>query len=213
MTALAPLIPDGDEARRWAEHELGDPLYREAEPTAFDRAARAVGDFLGELFSGGLAGLSGPWLAAIVAGVVVAVVIVAIVVWGVPRRAARSRGRAGLFDADEAVPADLLRRDAEAAAARADWDAAIVLRMRTIARSLAERTVVETEPGATVHRFAAAAAAAFPDEAGELDAVADAFDDVRYLRRPGSADAYGRVAALDDRLRHAAPLLRDGATA
>ena len=43
--------PDGDEARRWAEQELADPVYAEAEPTMFDRIARAIGDFIGGLFS------------------------------------------------------------------------------------------------------------------------------------------------------------------
>ena len=42
MTTLAR-IPDADEAREWAERELADPVYRAAEPTAFDRAALRPG--------------------------------------------------------------------------------------------------------------------------------------------------------------------------
>lgn len=213
MSRLSPLVPDGDEARRWAEQELSDPVYREAEPTAFDRLARAVVDFLGDLFSSDLGMLSGPWLAVMVAAVILAVAVIAIAIWGVPRLSARSRGRAGLFDEDDALTAAELRLAAESAAARDDWDSAIVLRTRAIARGLAERTVVEVEPGATVHRFAGAATAAFPGEREGLDAVADDFDDVRYLRRPGTAEAYDRVRGLDERLQRTAPLLLDGADA
>lgn len=213
MSRLSPLVPDGDEARRWAEQELSDPIYREAEPTAFDRLARAVVDFLGRLFTGDLGALSGPWLAVMVAAIIVAVAVIAIAIWGVPRLSARSRGRTGLFDEDDALTADDLRHAAESAAARDDWDAAIVLRTRAIARALAERTIVEIEPGATVHRFARAATTAFPGERDGLDAVADDFDDVRYLRRPGTTEAYDRVRGLDERLQRTSPLLRDGVDA
>ena len=42
--AVPPLTPDGDEARRWAQEELSDPVYAAAEPTPLDRVARAIGD-------------------------------------------------------------------------------------------------------------------------------------------------------------------------
>lgn len=207
MRPFAPLVPDGDEARRWAEQELSDPVYRTAEPTAFDRAARAVAEFIGNLFSGDLSALSGPWLTIAIALVVAALAVAAVLVWGLPRFAARSRGRAALFDADDTLTAAELRRDAEATAARGEWDAATVLRTRAIARALAERTVLEVEPGATVHRFARAATAAFPREREALDLLADDFDDVRYLHRRGTADAYERARALDERLQRTTPLL------
>ena len=94
-------------------------------------------------------------------------------------------------------------------AQRGQWDAATVLRTRAIARGLVERTITEIEPGATVHRFARAATVAFPGEASALDALADDFDDVRYLRRLGTADAYERARLLDERLQRATPVLDD----
>ncbi len=197
---IAPLIPDGDEAREWAERELADPVYRVAEPTPFDRAARAVGDFFLSLFSGDLPPAFGPWLAVAVLVVVVAAIAVAVVIWGRPRGAARTRAAAVLFGDAERRSADDLRRAARTAAAAARWEDAIVLRFRAIARSLADRTIVETPPGATVHGFARSATGAFPAEAETLARAADAFDDVRYLRRPGTADAYELVASLDERL-------------
>lgn len=196
----APLIPDGDEAREWAERELADPVYRLAEPTPFDRAARAVGDFFLSLFSGDLPAGFGPWLAVIVLVVVLAAVGIAVAIWGRPRGAARARTVDALFGEPEHRSADHLRRAARAAADAARWEEAIVLHFRALARALADRTIVETPPGATVHRFARSAAAVFPAEAAALEAAADVFDDVRYLRRPGTADAYALVASLDERL-------------
>jgi len=201
----AALAPDADEAREWAERELADPAYRSAEPTAFDRFARAVGDFFVSLFSGEVPAAFGPWFAVVVLVVIAALIGVAFAVWGRPRSAARSRAVADLFGAAEARPAADLRRAAETAARRAMWEEAIVLRVRALARGLSERTIIETGPGATVHRFAARAARVFPDEAPALGAAADAFDDVRYLRRPGTEESYRAVAALDDRLAAAVP--------
>ncbi|ALJ21280.1 DUF4129 domain-containing protein [Microbacterium sp. No. 7] len=207
MTAGPPLIPGGDEAREWAERELADPIYQAAEPSAFDRLAQAVFRFFADLLSGLNPGSLGPWLSTLVVGVVVVLLVVAILIWGLPRLTARSAGRAALFDDGDTLTAAELRRAAEAAAAGGDWGGATVLRTRAVARSLAERTIVEIEPGATVHRFAAAATAAFPGEHAALNAIADDFDDVRYLERPGTADAYARVAELDARLQAATPVL------
>ncbi len=200
MTPTSPIAPDPDEARRWAEDELSGTVYQQAEPTPFDRFARAVGDAIGSLFTGEVPSSIGPWLAVAAITVVVVLVAVAILIWGRPKRLVRSSAPAALFGEAEARTADELRRDAEAAAARGELDEAIVLRVRALARGLAERTVVELEPGATVHRFARAAAAAFPDAAADLTATARSFDDVRYLRRAGTPDAYALIRDLDERL-------------
>ena len=206
--AVPPLTPDGDEAREWAERELTDPVYAAAEPTLFDRVAQAIGDFFANLFE---AEIEGPWgsTLAIVAAVVVVVLIVgAFLVWGVPRATRRSRvAVAELFGEAEGRPASELRAAAEEHAARGEWDAAIVLRFRALARGLAERGIVETPPGATVHGFARRAARAFPASASALEDAAAAFDDVRYLRRPGTSELYSRVAAVDSAVAATRPLV------
>lgn len=198
--AVPPIAPDPDEARRWAEDELARAPYQEAQPTPIDRFARAVAEFLGSIFSGQVPATLGPWLAVAAIVVILALVLVAILIWGRPRIATRSRASRELFGDDETRSAEQLRADADTAAARAAFDEAIVLRVRALARGLAERTIVETEPGATVQRFAAAAARAFPAERTELHEVARSFDDVRYLRRPGTEAAYSAVRSLDERL-------------
>jgi len=211
LAGATPLTPDGDEAREWAERELTDPVYAAAEPTLLDRVARAIGDFLARLFSGQLPAEWGPLLAVVAAAVAVILIVVAILVWGVPRPTGRTAAKRELFGEAEKRSAAELRNAAASHAAREEWDAAIIVRVRALARSAAERGFVQTPPGATVHAFARAAGRVFPDYAGALEDTATIFDDVRYLRRPGSADLYSRVARVDDGIAASRPAELAGA--
>lgn len=204
-SSVPPLTPDAEEARRWAERELADPAYAAAEPTALDRIARAIGDFFASLWDTDLGG-GGPWVSLVAAIVVTVVIVAAFLIWGVPRATGRARGTAQPFGADDERTAADLRREAAARAAAADWNAAVVLRFRALARGLVERGAVDAPPGATVHAFARQAAAAFPAHADALEEAARAFDDVRYLRRPGTAGLYARVAEVDDALARTRPV-------
>jgi hypothetical protein len=208
--AVPPLTPDGDEARRWAEEELSDPSYDIAEPTPFDRIARAIGDFIASLLNPDVSGGWGSTFALVAAIVVVVIIVAAFLVWGVPRVTRRSAPRTPLLFGDTEHRSAAELRDAAAERARAsDWDAAIVLRFRALARGCLERGVVDPPPGATVHAFARAAARAFPALATRLEDAAAAFDDVRYLRRPGTAELYRLVAAVDDAVVSARPAARE----
>ncbi|MCX6501878.1 MAG: DUF4129 domain-containing protein [Microbacterium sp.] len=201
MTDVDPLTPDADQARRWVEQELSDPAYAQAEPTPVDRIARAIGEAIGRLFQGGSGDGWGSTLAIVAVVVLVAVIVVALLVWGRPRLPHRyAEGPDTLFGATEGPDAAALRRDAEAHADAGRWEAAIADRMRALARSLADRGAVETPPGATVHGFARRAGEVFPVAAVRLEEAASAFDDVRYLRRPGTAAAYRLVRTLDEDL-------------
>jgi hypothetical protein len=201
-----PLTPDGDQARRWAEQELSDPAYAAAQPTPLDRAARAVQDFIAGLLNGQPDARWGAWIALAVGVIVIALVVAAFFIWGRPRTNRRSTAAAtDLFGDAESRTAAQLRRAAAAAATAEEWDTAIVLRLRALARGLDEREIVRPAPGATVHAFARAATRAFPGLGSQLDAAAAAFDDVRYLRRPGTAAMYDVVARADDDASSAEP--------
>ncbi|WP_307785399.1 DUF4129 domain-containing protein [Microbacterium hibisci] len=208
--AVPPLTPDADEARRWAEDELSDPAYDIAEPTPFDRIARAVGDFIASLFNPDLSGGWGSAFALVAAIVVAVVIVAAFLVWGVPRVTRRAAARTPLlFGEAEGRSAAELRAAAEERAGAADWDAAVVLRFRALARGCLERGVVDPPPGATVHAFARAAARAFPSLAARLEDAATAFDDVRYLRRPGTGELYRLIVSVDDAVAAARPAVRE----
>jgi hypothetical protein len=208
--AVPPLTPDGDEAREWAERELSNPAYDVAEPTPFDRLARAVGDFLASLLN---PQVSDGWTSAfavIAAIVVIALIVAAFLVWGMPRASRRApRATTMLFGETEERSAAELRAAAESQARAGQWEAAVVLRFRALARGCHERGVVDPPPGATVHAFARATAGVFPSLADRLEEAAAAFDDVRYLRRPGSPDLYGLVAGVDDAVAAARPRERE----
>ncbi|MBD7957197.1 DUF4129 domain-containing protein [Microbacterium sp. Sa4CUA7] len=213
LTVAAPLIPDADEAREWAERELADRIYEIAEPTPLDRFALGVAQFFEDLFTRALPAAWGPWLAVLVTVVIVGVVVVAILVWGLPRASGRSRGGSELFGEAQRRTAAELRAAAADHAARGEWDAAITERFRALATGLGERGVVDAVPGATVHAFARDAAAAFPGFADDLEQAATVFDDVRYLRRPGTAERYAQVAAVDDAVATTVPRRTDLAPA
>ncbi|WP_159501076.1 DUF4129 domain-containing protein [Microbacterium sp. 18062] len=202
LVPVAPLVPDGDEARRWAERELANPVYEAAQPTPIDRIAQAVGDAVVRFFQQPLPGTWGPAFAVIATIVVLAIVLVAFLVWGRPRATARSRASASadLFGDAAGRSADELRADAARHSAAGEWVEAVAAGVRALARGLDERGIVQTSPGATVQAFARAAADRFPAESAALARCATDFDDVRYLRRPGTRETYERVRALDERL-------------
>ncbi|MFS0893323.1 DUF4129 domain-containing protein [Microbacterium sp. 179-I 3D3 NHS] len=195
-------VPDGDEARRWAEEELAEPRYADATPTWFDLVARDIGRFIADLFSSQNGAGVGPSALIIVSVIVVGALITALIVWGRPRASrARRRSSVDLLGATDDRSAAQLRADAERSARDGDWDAAVVLRYRALARGLLERDLIAPAPGATAQSIAREASAAFPDEGVALRAAATSFDDVRYLRHPADEHRYHELAATDDRLR------------
>ncbi|MGM1017712.1 MAG: DUF4129 domain-containing protein [Actinomycetota bacterium] len=196
-----PLIPDGDEARRWAEDELANPRYAEARPTWFDLVARDIARFLADLFTPEGGGSAGPLALIVVSVVIVAALITALIVWGRPRatRQTKRNGRDLLGERDDRTAAQL-RTDAERAAKAGEWDTATILRFRALARGLLERDIIDPAPGATAQAIAREAATVFAGETEALRAAASSFDEVRYLRRTATEESYLDLTATDDRL-------------
>lgn len=206
LLADDPYIPDGDEARRWAEQELQDPRYADAKPTWFDYLAEDIVEFINGLFSADTGQQVGSTALVIVIVIVVAALIAVLILWGRPRASRRvSRRRTDLLGERDDRTAAQLRADAERSAREGDWDAATVLRFRAIARGLLERDIVDPAPGATAQAIAREAAATFSAHHAELTAAAGAFDQVRYLRHPASESSYRSLVATDERVATAHP--------
>ncbi len=201
-----PVDPEPDEATEWLIEELSKPVYQAAQPTLFDRIAKSIADWFASLQFGQAQGPPALGLAVIV-GLIVVGIIVAFLIFGVPRLNRRSAVIGALFGDDDARTSARMRQDAEAAAARGDYTAAVAEMFRAIARGLAERTIVSRTPGTTARGFAASASAAFPPSAAKLAAAAVAFDDVRYLDRTATAEGFAVIARLEADLRSARPLL------
>ncbi len=203
-----PVEPDAPDAREALLDELSDPAYAASQPSWFDLLSQAVLDWLSSLRLAEGDGV--PAVALLIGGILLAAAIAAaILIYGVPRWRARSGVGVELLGDRDRRSARQLRRDAERSAASGDWARAIADRYRAVARALDERTLVPALPGTTAHGFARAAGRVFPTEATELEAAANRFDGVRYLDRPGTADDYALVRALDERLETAPAPLAD----
>jgi hypothetical protein len=199
--------PDSAEAQRWVIQELSKPEYRAAQPTWFDRASKAFLDWLQSLKIDSGPGVQGPILVLALI-VIVAALIAAFLIFGAPRLNRRSAASGILFGDDDARDAAAMRRAAEDAAARSDWVIAIEEIFRSIARGLAERTLVTVSPGTTARDFAARAGIVLPGFAERLSTAASAFDDVRYLGREGTETAYTDAARLEKDLRALRPAVQ-----
>jgi hypothetical protein len=204
-----PVDPDAPEAREWLLDELSKQPYQAAKPTFFDLLAQQIVNWFEDLLDwlgGSTAGgptVDGPvWLLAVLIPVVV-ILVLAFLVYGLPRLNRRSSVTGALFGEDDLRDAVSLRRAAERAAADGDYATAIAELFRSIARGLAERTLVSMFPGTTAREFARRAAVAFPHEAEPLATAALDFDGVRYLERPGTVEQWDAMVALERRLRTA----------
>ncbi|HAM27937.1 MAG TPA: hypothetical protein DCP11_14895 [Microbacteriaceae bacterium] len=199
-----PVDPDAAQAQQWIITELAKPQYQAAQPTWFDRLSAAFWEWVKSL----TVGVGGPFQAPVLAGaavVVLAVVVVAFLIFGVPRLNRRSAVTGALFGVGDDRDAAAMRRAANAAAEQHDWTPAIEEMFRSIARGLAERTILTTTPGTTAHDFAARAGAIFAPLAGALAATAAVFDQVRYLDGEGTEADYRRAAELEAELRATRP--------
>ena len=197
-----PVDPDAPDATEWLINELSKAPYQAAQPTLFDRVAKAVSDWLSSLQLGSAAGPPALGLIVVIA-LVVGALVVAFLLFGLPRLGRRSRVSGSLFGEDDSRTAARIRQDAERAAVSGDFSTAVMEMFRAIARGLAERTIITTTPGTTARDFAARTGNTFPALADRLVESAASFDGVRYLDRTGTAEQYAAIAALEKDLRAA----------
>ncbi len=199
--AGVPVDLGRDEARERARLELADPVY-DAEPPLLQRVIEWVLERINELFSRTAGTLSGPVGLAVLLGLLVLVAV--IVLRRVGPLARRAPTAEALFSTGRRSAAEY-RADADAAAARGDWRAAVVGRYRAVIAGLEERGVLDPRAGRTADEAAADAGAALPPVATDLAAGARLFDRVHYGDRSASAADDGALRRLDDATRTARP--------
>jgi hypothetical protein len=200
-----PVDPNAPDAKQLLLDELSKAEYAAARPTLIDRIAKAIQDWLDSLRvpSDGSASNIFPLVVTLL---IVGLIVAAFIVFGRPRLQRRSTLTGALFsDDDDGRTAAQLRESAERAAAAGDLVTAIEEMFRSIARQLAERTVLAVSPGTTAHEFAKRAGSSFPGYADRLRLGAAVFDGVRYLDAVGSRAEFDQIAALERELRQAAP--------
>lgn len=199
--ADVPVTPDERQGRDWAEQELSQSVYQEAEPSLLDRFWQWVREFFSDL----LDGISGfdPSVGVVLLAVGAAAVLAVAVVLVRPRLNARRRKE--LFDAEETRVAVDHRRLSEEAEARGDWDTALAERLRAVIRSAEERVTLEPRAGRTAAEAGQELARSFPAAAPDILWLARRFDEVRYGHLPASSADAGQAAALDRLLESSVP--------
>lgn len=203
---MNPALPPGparDAARAAAERELANPAYHRDDPSLVQRALTALGRLLEQLLRTASESSPGGYL-----GLLVLVLVLAALVTAVRLRVgplARQGGEATLFVGASRSAADH-RRAADTAAARADWDEAVLERFRAVVRDLEERGLIEPRPGATAAEAATEGGRALPGRAEDLVAAARSFSDVRYGGRPATQATEQALRSLDAALRSTRPV-------
>lgn len=197
-----PVRPDRPQARAWAQEELVKREYQAERPGPIRMLITWLRRQLEQL--------PAPEGINVALGLGIAVLLilalVGYVLWktgGVHRRARARPDR--IFDEPDRS-ADAHRRASDAAEAAGDLATALIERFRAIARSLADRALIELTPGLTADELARRAAVRLPGLAGALATGAGAFDDVRYGDRPATAAAVRHLRDLDEQTARATPV-------
>lgn len=193
---MAPVDLDRDGARDAAQQELDRQIY--PKPSLTDRIFAWFDELLYRL-AAGAAEVPGGWVTVAVLVLLAAVAITVAV--RVARRAMRTdRSAEDALFGDAVLSAAEHRAIAERHAADGDWSAAVRHRVRAVARQLEENGLLDPVPGRTATELASATGALLPQMSDRFGSAATAFNDVTYGQRPGSADQYAMIAALDDDL-------------
>lgn len=210
MRAETPVLPDSEEARRWAVEELSKREYRSAGPGWIDGLWKQLMDWLRSL-DGSDAGMD--WsVAAPLIGVVIAVLIGIATVLVRPRLNPGLNTPPDMFDAGTTVSSAGYRERAAAAAARGDWRAAVVDQFRALVRSAEDRDVIESQPGRTADEVAGQLARSFSTIADRLNEAARTFDAIRYGRADADAGDYAAMVDLERSLVALKPAAGDAGT-
>lgn len=195
----APLAPDRDTARRWAEEELAKQEYQEADLTLLQRLGAAISEFLSGI-TAPIADIRSVWLIVLVVLVVLA--LAGLVVWRVRRGSGGSLSDPyrPLTVLVPDVDPEELRANARAAAAAGDWTLAVQEATRALLGALGRAEVIEVTTASTASELTAAAAAARPAESGELHRAGRTFDDITFGTETAAESDYTRIRDLDRRL-------------
>jgi ABC-type multidrug transport system fused ATPase/permease subunit len=115
------------------------------------------------------------------------------------------RGGSGSMAQEILTGAALHRRNAEQAAAAADFAEAIRERFRAVIATLDERGLLPERADRTADEAAADAGAILPAHAEVLVAAARAFDEVEYGEYVGTPQAYAVISEVDELVRTEQP--------
>lgn len=202
MSASSPTAREvtGEEGRERALRELGDPVYREAEPSLIDRFLNWFWELIGSI-PVAVPGVGGTWV-TVAFLLVLAALVVWLIVWLRPSRTRRAEG--AVHESTPRSAADH-RAAAERHEAAGEYASAIAERMRAVSVDLEDRAILTPRAGRTATELANEAAAVLPGLSEALHGGAQVFNDVVYGDRIATAEAAAALRELDERLRAERP--------
>lgn len=205
MTAPNAPSPDltGEEGRRRAFEELGDPVYGEREPSLIDRFLEWLSGLIDDLMQLG-SGLPGGWwlLGPLLLLVVLAVLGLVLVVF---LRPGRNRRVEAPVHTESKRTATEHRSAAEQYEGSGHYFDAVLERMRAVDVDLEERALITPSAGRTATELAVEASRNLPEQAGRLSEAAGLFNGIVYGNTEATAESARTMRELDDHLRAARP--------
>ncbi|WP_017612148.1 DUF4129 domain-containing protein [Nocardiopsis salina] len=205
MTAPNAPSPDlpGEEGRRRAFEELGDPVYGDREPSLIDRFVEWLSDLVDDLLQLG-SGLPGGWwllgpLLLILALAVLGLVLVVFL------RPGRNRRTEAPVHTESKRTAAEHRSAADQYEGSGNYFDSVVERMRAVDVDLEERALITPSAGRTATELAVEASRNLPDQAERLSGAAGLFNSIVYGNTEATAEAARTMRELDDHLRAARP--------
>ncbi len=204
-----PVLPDADEARRWARDELSRKIYQDAKPGLAEEIWARIVKFFADVLNG-LSGINGN-LGFVLLGVVL-LALVGVALWLVRPRLNRGQPNLGaeIFGPEVPLTAGEHRKLAQQAAMVGDYAGAVTAQFRAVVRAAEERAILEPQPGRTVDEATAGLIRAFGAHRGKLLAAAGCFNGVRYGDVVAVPADFARLKELDHALLEHRPQYHDG---
>lgn len=201
--AQPPLVPDGDEARRWAEEELSKSIYHGDGESLLEKALNAIA----ELFSRAEASSNVP-TGTVALGIVIALLVVlglSFLIYGPLRRVRKVKANSHDVLRDDTRSAEEFRAAALAHEKAGHWSLAVLERFRGLTRALIERAILDDRPGQTAYEVTRDAGPRLPEVAGDIQRAGELFDRVCYGEIPATAAEAAWIREVDERTSLARP--------
>ncbi|MCG7634952.1 MULTISPECIES: DUF4129 domain-containing protein [Gordonia] len=209
----APLDPDNEQARRWAEQELSESDYQPPEPSWLDRFGERLWEWIADNVFGWFGGSDTLRAIVIVLAIALVLGLVVAVVRHLRRnpRLPRTTGSASSETVliGPARSAADFRSDAESAFAAGRYDACVIAAVRAVARRGIERELLADEPSLTAHEVAVDLGPRFPAQDDRLRRATDLFDAIAYGDRHASAESAREVLELEQAVSSTRPVEAD----
>ncbi|MHA7269923.1 DUF4129 domain-containing protein [Arthrobacter sp. HLT1-20] len=188
LAGSVPVVPDADEARRWAQEELAHKAYQDAKPGLAERVVEFLRQAFDDLLNGLKVADGGVGLGIVIGLAVIAILVIIFIVR--PQLNRKKAVAVAVFTNELILTSQQHASLASAAAAAGDFGTAISEQFRALVRSGEERDISAMAPGRTAMEVAAELQRAFPAQASELSRAADLFNAVRYGHFPPTAAMY-----------------------